>query len=404
MYIQLAWRNLWRNKRRTLITAASIFFAVFFALLMRSVQYGAYENMIKNAVGFYTGYIQIQSDAYQEEKSIDHTLTYSNDLIEDLKGIPNVEEIIPRLESGALASIGEISKGVMLVSIDPEKEQHVIDLESKLIEGKYLTNTDSSIIVTEGLAKYFNLSLNDSLILLSQGYHGSSAAGRYIISGIAKFGSPDLNNRLVFMPLPLAYYFFDAKDQVSSYIVKCHNVNKLESTVSAINGQLDDGMAALSWEQMIPQLTQLIEADNAAGIIMILVLYIIIGFGVFGTILMMTNERIYEFGVLISIGMKRWKLIFILILESIFITLIGILGGIIFSIPVLSYFYFNPIWMGDDLKEVSERYDIEPVLHFSLDPEIFWTQGLCVAIIALITIIYPILKISKLKPVEALKG
>ncbi len=191
---------------------------------------------------------------------------------------------------------------------------------------------------------------------------------------------------------------------MTSFILLSDKPKNIESTVANLRNDLDKQYEVMSWKDMLPELIQLIEADNAGGMIILSILYIIIGFGMFGTILMMTTERLYEFGVLLSIGMKRWKLILTMLMESIFVSFLGVVLGILFSIPVLFYFYNNPIHLGRDLAEFSEKYDMEPVLNFSLDPEIFWTQALFVLAIAIVINVYPIQKILRLKVVEALRA
>src|SRR5690349_1375639 len=128
MLIQLAWRNVWRNKRRTIITISSIFFAVLLALFMRSMQLGSYENMIRNSVELYSGYIQIHRKGYWEDKSINNVLEVSDTLVSVIEGTPYVDFYIPRLETFVLAASDEISKGVMVIGTSPREEGRMTKL------------------------------------------------------------------------------------------------------------------------------------------------------------------------------------------------------------------------------------------------------------------------------------
>jgi len=403
MLLKLAFRNLFRNRGRTLITAASIFLAVILALMMRSLQFGVYENMIKNMVGFYSGYVQVQSADYWEEESIDNTLLYTPELEQKITNSFNVKASVPRFQSVALASNEEQTKGVLVLGIDPEKEQYVINVANKMTKGSYFSAEDEAVIVSSGLADKMKLEVGDTLVLLGQGYHGVNAAGKYPIKGKMRLGSPDLNGNMVFLPLAAAQQLYGAEDRLTSIVLALDKSRGITETTKTVAASLGEEYAVKDWKEMLPQLIQLIEADKLAGFIILGILYLIIGFGIFGTIVMMTNERIYEFGVLISIGMKRWRLMVTMILESLMVSFLGVLIGLILGFPILTYFYHNPIHLGDDLSEFSETYDMEPVLNFSLDPEIFWTQGLYVFIIALIVSVYPIYRISRLKVVEALR-
>ncbi len=399
----LAYRNLFRNKRRTLITAASILFAVFFALLMRSLQYGAYENMIKN-VTFYYGYAQVHHKDYWKESSFDNTFEPSADLESQLLRHSNVSGLAPRIEGFALAASESITKAAMVTGVEIEEEEKLINFESKIRSGRTFRKDEKQAILSSGLANFLHLEVGDTLVLLGQGYQGQSAAGKYPICGIVEFGAPQLNSRLVFLPLLEAQSLFAAEGRLSSYILDVENVRRNDDTAIELKNEIPEELTAMTWKEMVPQIAQVIEADNAIGMIALTILYLIIGFGIFGTILMMTRERIYEFGVLISIGMKRWKLMSVMLMEAFFIATIGVIMGIILAYPVLLYFYFNPIYLGSDLANLSQKYDVEPVLHFSLNPEIFLTQGAYVFLIAIIISFYPIYKISKLKVVKALRG
>lgn len=131
--LKLAWRNLWRNRRRTLITSASIFFAVFFALLMRSLQLGSYDHMYKNAIESYSGYIQVQQKDFWDEKIVDNTFPYDQKFEQQILGDENVEATIPRFESFALASNGPQTKGVLVMGVDPDREKHLSRVLDKMV-------------------------------------------------------------------------------------------------------------------------------------------------------------------------------------------------------------------------------------------------------------------------------
>jgi ABC-type lipoprotein release transport system permease subunit len=151
---KMAWRNLWRNKRRTLITAASVFFAVFFALLMRSLQLGTYDVMYKNIIESYSGYIQVQDEKFWENKIVDNVFDNRPELRETIISDKNVNEVIPRFESFALASSGSKSKGILVLGIHPEKEKLLSDVESKLVKYR-LTDEAIKAMKAESLPKYF---------------------------------------------------------------------------------------------------------------------------------------------------------------------------------------------------------------------------------------------------------
>ena len=207
MILKLIWRNLWRNSRRTLITMASIAFAVLFAILMKSFQDGVFNNLIKNVVGYYSGYVQIHEKGYWDEQVIDNCFELENVLTQKLQQNPNLNEIVPRLETFVLISKENSTKGCMLVGTDAVKENNLTQLKSKLIGGDYFKNNEDAVILAEGLAKRITAKVNDTIVLFGQGFHGAMAAGKYKVKGIVHLALPALNDAFVYLPLAATQYF-----------------------------------------------------------------------------------------------------------------------------------------------------------------------------------------------------
>lgn len=404
MLFKMAWRNIWRNRRRTFITAASILFAVLFASFMDSLQRGAWDNMINNVVNYYFGYVQVHQDGYWEEQSIDKAFPLA-DSLEQVGAVEGVEAVLPRLESFALAAAGETTSGVLVAGILPNVENKMTDLENRLVEGEYLTESDEAVLVASGVADKLGLALGDTLVLISQGYRGVNAAGKYPIKGIAKFGSPDLNKQMVYLPLPAAQYFYGAPGLATSLALKLGGQDDIKPVVTALRTQLDtSAYEVMDWEELLPDLVQARELDTAGNVIVYFILYMIIAFGIFGTILMMSKEREYEFGVLISIGLQRWQLALSVWVEVILLGVLGALSGILLSMPIVYYFKVNPIRFGGEMASSLEKFGFEPIFPATFDMQIFMTQALYVFILTAVLALYPIFKIRKLQPVQAMRG
>lgn len=402
--VVIAWRNLWRNKRRTLITVSSVVFAVIFSVFMRSMQHGTYENMIKNVVEFYSGYIQIHKDGYWDDRQINNTFELTDEIENIAKSKPQVSYIIPRLESFGLVSVDRKSKGVMFVGISPDKENKMTKIADKVIEGSFLDEDDDGVLVSQGVAEYLNVGLQDTLVMLSQGYHGVSAAGLFPIKGIVKFPSPELNRRLVLTSIGRAQDFFSAPNRITALLINVHNSDDVDMTVKELSGTLDKNYEVMSWHEMNPELVQQIESDNASAKIFMGILYVIVGFGVFGTILMMTAERKREFGVMVAVGMKRTQLSILVFLETLFMSFTGAVVGMVLGLPIVVYFYFYPIRLSGGLEEMMLQYGMEPILPVSLDPEIFVIQGIIVFVISFIAALYPVISLLKLNVIKSLRA
>lgn len=402
--IKIAWRNIWRNKRRTLLTMASIFLAAFLSLFTRSMQIGSYTNMIDNAVKLSTGYIQVHGLGYWENKSIDKTFQTSNELLNSIKENEYVTSIIPRLESFALTSSGKHTKGSLIFAIDPEIENSTNKLSEKIIQGEYLLRGDNQILVAEKLAEYLRVEAGDTLVLLGQGYHGVTAAAQYRIKGVFKFPIPQLNNQLIYMNLSTGQEYYAAYNRVTSYSIMISDPDKLENITNYISNKIGNKYEVMTWEQLNKEMVQAIQSDNIGGIIMLAILYMVIGFGMFGTVMMMTMERRKEFAVMIAVGMQRMKLFYIIFIETLMIGTVAIITSIIAVFPLLSYLYKNPIPLEGELAEAMLEFGVDPIIPFSIDAGIFINQTITVILIALVVILYPLSKVLKLDVLKSMRS
>jgi ABC-type lipoprotein release transport system permease subunit len=467
---QLAWKNLWRNKRRTIITAASIFFAVFFSLVMRSFQLGAYDRMFKNIIESYTGYLQIQHRDYFDEPTIDNSFELSQPLIDKIESDPNVNTLVPRLESFALAAAESRTQGVMVLGIDPEGEEKVTDLKSKLVKYKltpesilalkestipartkklldvftnesyssegrllidldigeedtasilpvlrryasfknrYLDNNETAgAIIGDGLSDYLKAGVGDTIVLVGQGYHGTSAAGKYEVRGIVRLPAPDIDNVIVYLPIAVAQELFAAPDMVTSAVLRLNNndnENVLQSGES-LRKLLNEPLTIRTWHELNALLINQMEADSRSGMIMIGILYLVIAFGVFGTVLMMIAERRREFGMLVSIGMRKNKLAKVVSFEMLLIGFLGLAAGVIASLPFVFYGNAHPIRFTGEMGRMYSDYGFEPIMPTLLPDTYYLWQIVVVLIILLIAILFSIRKIFRINVISALRA
>ena len=468
--LKLAWRNLWRNRRRTLITSASIFFAVFFALFMRSLQLGSYDHMYKNAIESYTGYIQVQHKDFWEEKIVDNTFPYDRQLEQRLLADANVTATIPRFESFALASNGPQTKGVMVMGVDPEKEEHLSKVTNKMVKYKLsaasieLIKQDSNlpekikelaplfenstyttasrlqldlgisdkdagqwmpaieqysrfenghiemgepgVWVGCKLSSYLKLGIGDTIVLISQGYHATTAAGKYEIKGIVKLPLPDIDNKIVYLPLDICQRLYNAEGNLTSLAlaVKDNKDRAIAGTVERIGGLVSGEKRVMEWREMNDVMISQMDADDKGGQIMLGILYLVIAFGIFGTVLMLSAERKREFGVLVAIGMQKKKLSSVITLEMLLIGMLGLLAGVIVATIIILYGVDHPFIFKGEMALMFEEYGMEPKLAFWTIDTYYISQILIVLAMVLLAIGYPLRKIFTMKVVNALKA
>ena len=405
MILRLAWRNIWRNKRRSLITAFSVTFAFFFAILMRSFQIGTYDNVYSNVIGASTGYVQIHQRGYWDEPTLEHSMEPDKQTLEQVSSTEGVKAVVQRLESFSLISSGNDTKGALIMGIDPEDEEQYFEFSDNLIDGKVFAAEDRSVILSSDLAKYLNVGVNDTIVTIGSGYHGVSANGKYSVSGIVKLSSPELNKRMIYLPLLEAQAMFGAYGRITSMVIVPEKESEFEDVANTLSSTIDTASTyeVMTWRQMMPELIQAMEADSAGGIIILFILYLVISFGVFGTILMLTSERIPEFGILISIGMNRGKIAIITFLEILFLGILGIFFGWIIALPIISYYHYNPIQLTGAMAQTMLDYGFEPVMPMSLDMSIPMVHSFGVLIITVVLSTYALWIIYKLNPVTAVR-
>jgi len=468
---KIAWRNLWRNRRRTIISASSVFFAVFFAVIMRSYQLGSYDHMISNFIESFTGHLQVQHVRYQDNPLIDYAYDYNDSIASGIMRIEDVISVTPHIESFTLASGGTQTKGVAVLAIDPGMEKGFSDPENKLVRYRitevtlnhlkatgaipgailkkaeenlgrsyssaarlaleldlsgndyqsfmpeilrclgvsngYLTGHDKGILVADRLAGFLKVGIGDSVILMGQGYHGVSATGIFPVRGIIKMPSIDLDNRLIVMTIPAAQKLFTAEGKITSLAVNLTDKSErtLRTARAGINNFLnDENTKAKTWFELNPILYQQIQGDSQTGVAMLGILYFIIFFGIFGTVLMMVSERRREFGVLVAIGMQKSKLKRIVTIEMLLLGAIGLISGLAASVPLILYFYYHPVLLKGELGKMMEDWGWDAVMPAAWFGPYFYQQAVVVLIMVSLATIYAMRKIGKLREIEAIRS
>jgi ABC-type lipoprotein release transport system permease subunit len=406
MIFKIAWRNIYRNKKRTLITVTSIFAALFLIILMRALQFGFYDNIIKTVVESYAGYVEVHAEGYWDNQSLDNSMEVDQKLINDISSVEGVENIVQRLQTFSLISMGEKTKGGVINGVDISDEQKITDWNKKMVSGSFDLG-ENEIIVGKGIAEYFDIRENDTLILYGQGYRGMMAAGKYRVKGVIDLKNPDLNKLGIFMTIESARNYVSSEEISTHIIIDKEQYYDEEKIVKDLSQILSKDYEIMTWKKTLPEIEQTITADNAGGLIMAFILYIIVVFGMFGTVLMMTEERKYEFGVLISIGMSRIRLFRIILIETIILSMIGVLLAIILTYPISYYFNINPIdmavLMGEGADQMMEDLGFSPLAPMSISWDIPLSHALVIFIFSLLISIYPAIKILNLNPVKSMK-
>ncbi len=402
--IKIAWRNLWRNRRRTILTASAVVLALLLALIMRSMQFGSYEQMIRAGVN-QTGDLQVHDTGYWANQSIDRAFFYQKNLGKALHSMKEIKTVLPGLQTFSLASYKKQTKGVLISGIDAAVYNRQNHLSNKIIRGKYLNPNNNDVLLGDKLAEFLKMNVGDTLVLLGQGYRGITAYGIYRVAGIFHLPSIQMNRQLVYMNLKTAQAFVYPYQSglLTSLSVFIKSQDKLPTVKKEIENRLGNNYEVISWKTMLADILQTIKVDNISGQIMLLILYIIAAFGIFSTILMMTMEKRKQYAIMVSIGMERRKLIWVSIFETFIISIIGIMIGLLLASPVIYYLHFHPIPITGDMAKMYLEFNIEPVLPFSIKAHVFLSQTIIVLVLSLLSALYPIIYLSRFNILNAFR-
>lgn len=402
--IKLAWRNIWRNSRRTFITVASVFSAVLFSILTISLSDGSWNKLMDNLLRTQVGHIEIHRKGYWEEKSIDNYMTMDNTTIEKLRTLPHITNVSPRVETFAMASSDKTTKGVGIVGIDPAQEDDKSSLAQRIVKGSYLAQDDKGVLLGKGLSEYLQVEVGDTIALMGQGYHGTNAIGLFPVRGIVSIIIPEMDKGFIYMTLPSAHSYINMEDGYSEMLISIDKDENLEEAREAVLASIDcSPYDVMRWQESMESLLTQSHANKIFSKIIMFILYVIVGFGILGTVIMMTNERRHEFGVVVALGMKRQILSNIVCMELFFMTFLGACLAILVSIPITFYFSYYPIQLTGELARIALGYGMEPVIPTATSTHIYIDQALVILFITCLTITYPISKILQLKVNKAIR-
>ncbi len=405
--IKMVWRNIWRNPRRSILTILAIVFATMLLVFMLSWQFGSYDTMITTAVKVHTGHVQVQAEGYREKMDI-WLVVPDPDIVSRIIGdIPEIEAYTVRANAFSLVSSEDRTYGVLLIGIDPEKEAKVSTLWKLIRRGDYLGKNDANAaLVGELLAENLKVDIGDELVILGQGRDGSVAASVLTVRGIFSSGEDAFDRSSIHIPLGYFQEVFSMRGAVHEVVILGRSLDAVERIKEKLEREIRiagdrSKIVVLDWMELMPGLVQSIKMDLVSALIMYVILIVVVAFSILNTFLMAIFERTREFGVLMAMGTTPGRLMRILIYESVTITLIGIILGIIFGGLVTGYFEVHGIVISG-ASEFLSQYGLPERMYPKLSILSISVGAGIVLVITLLAALYPALKVRRLRPVEAM--
>jgi ABC-type lipoprotein release transport system permease subunit len=403
----LAWRNLWRNRRRTWLTATAIAFSTTILVAWVPLQFGIYEILIDASLRILPGHAQIQRPGYQEKPKIRNVIDNAEALAKKLRDSNLYAGTSVRAQGFALLSSETRSYGAQVVGVEPKFETDTSSIPGLVKQGRFLGNINAQeIVLGSTLARNLKVKVGDEVTILGGGKDDSVAAAILPVVGIFESGSKDLDHFISEIPLHTFQSIFSMGDSAHAIVITGHKVEEqqqlLDDLKEASKGW--DNIIILGWEKLVPGLKEGIQLDKVSGFIFHGILMAILIFSILNTFLMSILERTREFGLMLALGSSPKRIAALLMLESGLLTLIGLSIGMVLG-SALVYWAHVEGFTYPGMEELAEHYNMVGLsrIYPQLKAMNFLLGPISIFIATNIVAWIPILRIRKLEPVEAMR-
>lgn len=392
--VKLAWRNLWRNPRRTWLTVLPISLTIFLAVFLHAQQAGLENQILETLILPNFGHLQIQAKNTVTQDTLAVYLAHNQ----------AVKSFTPRLENYGQIRFKTQIRNVALLGISPTSEANFSQLNEKITQGKYLdTPEKNQILISEGLANQLKINILDTIYI----YHSISEKStqsvcKVIVRGFIKLKSTEADENTVFIPITLMNLLFPSLS--STYLIQTKHSIPLENLASEMKKKLGTHYTIKTWPETAPDLAQMIQADQTAGWFLASIFYLLCGFNIFGTILMIVNERRQELAILKAIGMNTWKILQMLYNEIVMICVLGIFIGLLFVLPLVGYLEASPLPLSGVWGQSLQNMGFEPTLTFRLQASAIYLPTALMLFIMCLSAWYPRQIVRNLVINETLKN
>jgi ABC-type lipoprotein release transport system permease subunit len=403
---KLAWRNLWKNRRRTLITMTMISVGFALALIALGLADGFHNQMIRNAVRLGSGNLTVEHRDYPDEPSNDKLVAKASALRDGIRGVPGIRNVSERIIVMGLIYTASNSSGVAILGIDPVSDMTRKTLEPEIIEGRYLRdNEERGVLIGADLARRLRTSVGGKAVVTAQDASGQISSQLVRVRGIFQTGINEMDGYLAQVSLPLARALLGVSQGATQLAVFLED-EKHQSRIKQEIKRLVSGSkaAVFDWEDVMPDLVLFVQMDNAGTYIFMGIIMVVVALGILNTILMSVLERTREFGLMVALGMGPRRLLGLVVLETAFLSVVSLGVGAVLGFGAHRYFAEFGFDMGfasqEQLTAAGAVFD--PVLYSELEPA---RVLLLVGIVFSVTLavgIYPALRAARVDPVRAI--
>ena len=403
MLFSISWRNIWRNKVRSLVIIFSIALGIFAGVSSTAFMKGLAEQRIQKVIKTELSYIQIHKEGFRQNSDFKGYMPDATQVVSEIRTMPNVTGATERIVVQAMAATAETATGVLVSGIDIENEPKVTNLNEKLIEGKYLKGIKKNpIVIGKKLAEKLNAKIRTRIVITLQDTANNVVSGLFRVSGIYTTNNNMYDESHVFVKAGDIRSLTELPEGAAHEIAININDNENLPLVEENLKKLATGYEVLDWKSLRPEMNYLTEAMDLYMYIFIIIILLALLFGIINTMLMVVMERTKEIGMLMAIGMNKMRIFFMIILESTLLSLTGGVVGIIIGALFSKWKSVEPI----DLSMWAQGYEqlgYDAYVYMSLEPMMLVNITIMVIFTGVIAALYPAYKALKNDPADALR-
>lgn len=404
MYIQFAWRNVWRNPKRTIVILAAILIGVWSMIVLSAFAQGVLQSSIQNGISTLTGHIQIHHKDYRDDPVVDHSISNPEQVQQTLRSVLPPESVwAARVRVNGVLNNARHSSGVTFVGIEPRREAQVSFIGQAPLTGEYLQNDDAQgILIGKALAETFETEQGKKVVMMAQDTSGEIASRAFTIRGIYDAEMESTEKQFVFAIREAAQTMLKLDQAISEVAILLPERTQVQSVATALRDTLSsDTYAIHTWQQLLPLLKTYLEVLDGYLYLMYIVVFIAMGFGIVNTILMAVLERVREFGLLNALGMTSRSIVKEVMIESCFLLALGIALGNILGFTSIFLWSFNGLNLSA-FAEGSEFFGMSRIIYPVIEPQDIIVANLVVIGLGVIVSVYPAIKATRFNPVDTL--
>jgi len=402
LMLRVAFRNIFRQKRRSLLTFLTIFFGFVLSSLAIGITFGTFNGVVDSFTRTNLGHIQIHEKDYLDRPALYRTVDDVPRVSRLLGSLPEVEAWAPRCYAAGLVSLGDKTSGVQVIGIDPERENGASRFNKKIKEG-HVFRPDSSkeVILGAGLAKYLKARPGDEVVIVSQAADGSIANDAYRVVGLLDSGNPESDRIAFYLPLKTAQELFVLDGRAHQIIVVARRLDQVDALAGRITkGLQGSGLSVQTWKEFARSFYEAMMRDRRNHQTMTYIILMIVAIGVLNTILMAVLERRREYGILKAVGTKPRHIFALILLEANFLALLAVAAGSALSLALNGYLAVHGIQYAQDVTFAGMQLSR---VYSAVNIEAFAIPAATILVFTSLVALFPALKASRLDPARTMR-